>query len=65
MPTDKKGFRMDFELKTMEFDKETGRIKARRFIPNPNRYEKRRIKGKLCYFDKFNNLSFFWGSCSI
>ena len=55
MPTDKKSFRMDFEQEIIDFDKKTGRIRAI-LKPNPERYEKRTISGRLCYYDKFDNV---------
>lgn len=54
MPTKEKSYRIDFKLEIINFDKKSGRFQVR-LIPNPERYEHKKINSEDGYYDKFDN----------
>jgi len=55
MPNEKKSFRFDFKIESVNFDEKTDTFISI-IVPHPERYELRTVNGGKCYFDKFDEV---------
>ncbi|MBI5046953.1 adenylate/guanylate cyclase domain-containing protein [Candidatus Micrarchaeota archaeon] len=57
MPTENRVIRIDFLQEIISFDEKEGIVEAY-LIPNPDRYERKKIDGEDGYWDKFDRIFF-------
>lgn len=58
MPIEKKQLRMDFVIEESEIIDKERRIIRFKMVPDPSRYERRKINGEDGYYDKYENVFF-------